>query len=302
MLKKVSSVILILTLAMSFPVQAQQQEVSSFDNTIYSDMKESQIDDVIIKESGSGALQKGRSIYVDFDGLIFDDSKMKVEVTDGDLKLDSFKTDGETIEIAIKSESTKASTIKISGLYFYTSTNYSFGSYDLRLLTQRNEKYPNNTFNGEDEYIVLGEDFIKLKENSNLSDTCLSWVLGENNITVKNKNTTNIISASSTLYFDEDGNLMIPLRPLISTLFDNFMLSFNSENNSIMLSLGSKIISINLDKNSILVNGIEMPLSSKAIIKNGVTYISLNDISIITGISNNNIKFSNDSKTLFINK
>ena len=63
---------------------------------------------------------------------------------------------------------------------------------------------------------------------------------------------------------------MIPLRPLISALFDNFILTFNSENNTIMLSLGSKIISINLDKDSILVNGIEMPLSSKAIIKNGV--------------------------------
>ena len=302
MLKKVSSIILILTLSMSFSVQAQPQEVSSFDNTIYSDMKECQIDDVIIKESGSGALEKGKSIYVDFDGLIFDDSKMKVEVTDGDLKLDSFKTDGKTIEIAIKRESTKASTIKISGLYFYTSTNYSYGSYDLRLLTQRNEKYPNNTFNGEDEYIVLGEDFIKLKESSNLSSPSLSWVLGENNITVKNENTTNIVSASSTLYVDEGGNIMIPLKPLISALFDNFILTFNSENNTIMLSLGSKIISINLDKDSILVNGIEMPLSSKAIIKNGVTYISLDDISIITGINNNNINFNNDSKTLFINQ
>lgn len=99
------------------------------------DYRQTEIGDITITEAEAGILGKDDTLQLEIANLEFDDDPV-VEVTSGDLKIDTVKTDGGVLKIKIKSESAKEpAVIKVTGVNLYMERNIPAGSYALKLST-----------------------------------------------------------------------------------------------------------------------------------------------------------------------
>ncbi|MCI1930088.1 MAG: copper amine oxidase N-terminal domain-containing protein [Clostridia bacterium] len=111
------------------------------------DYRHTTIGDITITEAEPGILEKDKTLALKIEDLGFDDDP-KVEVTSGDLEIDSVKTDDNIVKIKIKSESAKEpAVIKLTNCELYMDRSVPAGTYALKLTamdpiyTDISEKY-----------------------------------------------------------------------------------------------------------------------------------------------------------------
>jgi len=94
--------------------------VTATDATIKIGAKDQAVNDVVITEGKAGALVKDGKLNIELPSGVTFASTPSVSVTSGDLELKNssiqLSSDSSTLEIPVKSESLKASTVKISGI------------------------------------------------------------------------------------------------------------------------------------------------------------------------------------------
>jgi hypothetical protein len=97
------------------------------------DYRHTEIGDITITEAEAGLLEKDTTLQLEIENLEFDDDP-KVEVTSGDLTIDSVKTDDGKVKIKIDGESAKEpAVIKITGCELYMDRSVPAGTYALKL-------------------------------------------------------------------------------------------------------------------------------------------------------------------------
>lgn len=97
------------------------------------DYRHTAIGDITITEAEAGVLKKDTTLALKIEDLGFDDDPV-VEVTSGDLTIDSVKTDDNIVKIKIKSESAKTpAVIKLSKCELYMDRTVPAGTYALKL-------------------------------------------------------------------------------------------------------------------------------------------------------------------------
>ncbi len=105
------------------------------ENTVLdNNSKKQPIEDVVITENVAGALASGEIKLTLEEGMTFvkGSQKMEIEVEEGDIKVEDIDIDGNVLTAKVKKTSTKASTVRFTGLYV-TTKNLADGVYDIRV-------------------------------------------------------------------------------------------------------------------------------------------------------------------------
>ena len=147
------------------------------------------VSNITIKEVETGYLDDGTELTLKFDdlgltkALVFDDADVKV--TAGDIELGKKEVKDGTIIIHIKSASTKASTIEISGISATLNRTLPEGKYDLLVGGEaliKNKAYNNNDF---DVTPVKVEGYVNIvtPADTNTVKVNASFVIGKTSYT-----------------------------------------------------------------------------------------------------------------------
>ncbi len=299
-----------------FLKQVHAEENSTFEaysNTVAIGTKDAAIDDIIIREPKAGSFQSGMNIYLQVEDLKLGDSP-QVVVDAGDIKVEKVTVvDGNTLKIAIKRSSSKeASAIRITNLTLYLSSDIPEGVYALRLVTEESDKYEDNVFGSnygdkdepgkfDTKSMVLVKDFVRAVLPSNLkyddSIRAMKIDVENNEMSIGARK----VELNPACYISE-GRVMIPLRVVVENLE-----AMNGSGGSVMWDDASKTISIisssktvamSYGKTDMTINGVQVPMSGKVEIKDGVSFLPLRDLGNALGATQ--VTWDDDTKTATI--
>jgi len=258
-------------------------------NGLHSATRQSQVKDIIITEQAPGLFEKDKTIYLKADRLFFEDGAT-VEITKGNIRIKKIDTDGDILKITIDKASSQASEIKISNIKFYLDGNLADGTYDLDLITEESEIYPNNVFGGFYEQstkrgndatssITLIKDFVTIsttprdkQETPIIYRNTMSIPVSEQNTEVEQAYLSN-------------GTIMIPLRAVAEGLSGSINVQWDDETKTVVIHSGQRISSMKIGSNIMNLNGVATPMKAVPEIKNGRIFIPVEDIAYLLGIN-----------------
>ncbi len=294
--------------AMPFTVETKSNELKI-------DYRNTPINDITIKEAYPGALEKGKTLYLEAEGMEFEDG-LKYEVTAGDLKVDKVKTEKGKLAITIDKESVKTpGEIKISNLSLYMGRSLAAGDYKLSAVyggtndtffQNYNEKdgvAANGTNNFDTDEVKLMSDFVKVitagrDQDDSTFTKQIKVTIGAETMTA-GKEEINLNGAVA--YISEDNYTMLPVRAVTEALSDVATVTWDNASRRVTIIFGSRIIGMTIGSNIMTINGTEFPMSSKAVIKNDWTYIPLRDLGYALGLGDDKIQWDDATKTATLN-
>ena len=112
------------------------------------------------------------------------------------------------------------------------------------------------------------------------------------NLVINNKNITSNLKKEIII---EDGNIYLSKQDL-GNFFDKYIYE-DKENNQIITTYDTKVATISLDSEEIIINGTKKETSGKVIQKDNIIYIPITDLENVYGID---IKYIEDSKVLVL--
>ena len=260
---------------------------------------------ITITETDKGMLERGW-LFLAADGQtgITFDKLPTIEVKDQsgktlEIKNASLSKDKTMIGFEIAKTSLEASTIEIKDMAFTADRTVPEANYDLAIwgtaLTDENEITINN-FNQNalisnkyfdqlsDKYIV--ESFIKMT-TKNTEDiisaskaVTTSFVIGEKTFEVNGEKVT----MDSAAYI-KDGLTFVPVRYLAQAFgFTGNALQYDKATSTATLIAGDKVVSITNGKAYIVVNGTQLPMATKAEVKEGRMCVPMSYIAAALGV------------------
>jgi len=263
--------------------------------------KEIASDDIVLQENGAGAFKEDKYIYLYCKNVNFEDG-IKAIVEEGNAKVGNVSSDGSVIKIKISSESTKASRIRLTNVRFTLSRAVSIGTYPLEIVTQEDNDYPDNIF-GEtyDENskgfdvktIVLIKDYITVeKAQENQTENISTDELASNEISV---------NTGDGAYVNSDGRVMLPLRAITEKVNSSAVVTWDSQTKSATVMFGDRIALFTSESRTMKIKGVDVACVSAPELKDGRMYISIRDLAAFLGISDENIKWDEQSRTVTLN-
>ena len=96
-----------------------------------------------------------------------------------------------------------------------------------------------------------------------------------------------LFEINDTAYVETDGTLMIPLRAFLELMNGignvEYKLGWNDKSKTVECTVGNTtVVNISVSDNKLIFNGTPMELKHNAVIKDGKTYISVDDFMIVT--------------------
>ena len=260
---------------------------------------------ITIKETDKGMLERGY-LFLAADGQtgITFDKLPTIEVKDQsgktiEIKNASLSKDKTMIGFEITRTSSEASTIEIKDMAFTADRTVPEANYDLAIwgtaLTDENEiginnfnqnaLYANKYFDQiSDKYIV--EDFIQMTTKNTEDITSASkavetsFVIGEKSFVVNGEKVTMDAAA-----YIKDGLTFVPVRYLAQAFgFTGNALQYDKASSTATLIAGDKAISITNGKAYIVVNGTQVPMATKAEVKEGRMCVPMSYIAAALGV------------------
>lgn len=274
-------------------------------NGLHSATRQAQVKDIIITEPAPGLFEKDKVIYLKAERLTFENNAT-VEITKGNIRIKKIEAEGDILKLTVEKASSEASEIKISNIKFYLDGNLADGTYNLDLITEESEQYPNNVFGGFYEQstekgnyatssITLLEDFVtisttprELQQTSIVYTNAISIPVAQQNI------------ESEKAYLSNE-TIMIPLRAVIEALSDRVIVRWDDETKSVVIGMGQRISSIQINNHVINLNGVITPMKAIPEIKGDRVFIAVEDIAYILGISENRIVWNPETMTVTLN-
>ncbi len=256
-------------------------------------------DDILIKESATGAIKKGKNIYLRCKYVSFEDG-VTYNVETGNGKIDKVSSEDGIIKISIKSESsTEPMTIRLSNVKMYLNGSLPKGSYPLELVTEESAEYPDNAFgetynyddsNFSQKYIIFDDEFFTVESSTmvNIEDR-------------KNDKTVAIDSKEQNAYINSNGYVMLSLRYVLESLTKSAIISWNEESKTVSVIMGSRTMAFKEEESSMTINGNKIPLKTPMELKYGKTFLSLSDIGYVLGIPDDKLKWDEETKTAYLN-
>lgn len=274
-------------------------------NGLHSATRQSQVKDIVITEPTPGLFEKDKTIYLKADRLLFEDGAT-VEITKGNIRVKKIDIDRDILKITIEKASSQASEIKISNIKFYLDGNLADGTYNLDLITEESETYPNNVFGGFYEQstkkgndatssVTLIKDFVTISTTPREKQETPILYRDVISIPVSEQNTE---PEKGYLY---NGTIMIPLRVVIENLSDSVSVQWNEETKTVVIRSGQRIGSIQIGNNIMNLNGVATPMKTAPEIKNSRVFISVEDMAYLLGINENNIQWNPETLIVTLN-
>lgn len=269
-------------------------------NGLHAGNRQAQVKDIILTEAAPGLFEKNKTIYLKADRLIFEEDA-SVEVTKGNIKIKKLETDGDILKLTIEKASSEASEIKISNIQFYLDGNLADGTYDLDVITEESETYPNNVFGGFYEQstekgnhatssITLIKDFVTI------STTPRDKKQG----TIMDRNTISIPVSEQDAYL-LNGTIMIPLRAITESLSDKAVVQWDDATKTVIIRYGQRIGSMTVGSNKMNFNGVITPMKAAPEIKEDRIFIPVEDLAYLFGINENKIQWNPETMTITLN-
>ena len=234
----------------------------------------------VITEAEKGAFAKNTVITLNLpvdDGISF--TELPTVTVDGNAKV---KTEwaNSTSKSAINITLTKASketpaTITVEGLEVKVDRTVPQGAYDLKLGV--------SDYNGElksAEFFVVGTPNTEELAANGLPKGTATFTIGSTQYTVNGK----VATMDAAAYIQDPGYTMVPVRYVAE--------AFGVTGNDIVFSNGTATIfagtrTIQLTNNSdiAVVNGVQIKMATKVVIKDGRTYAPIGEVAQLLGIS-----------------
>ena len=260
---------------------------------------------ITIKETDKGMLSTGW-IYLSAEslqnGITFDEVP-EIKVTSGNMKIKNqqITRDKKAVAFEIERTSTEASTIEIANIKFTADRTVPEANYDLEIwgegLTDENvldvlTNVSTNVLNSNsyrnqytDRYIV--KDFITMttKNTQDISESGLkaataSFVANQNKFTVNGET----VDMDSAAYID-NGNIMVPVKYVAKAFgIEGNALQYDKATSTATITAGNKVISITANKALMIVNGTPVPMTAKAVVKEGRMCVPMANLAAALGV------------------
>ena len=258
---------------------------------------------ITITETAKEMIKKGKNIEIFLPsekGITFEEAP-EVKVT-GDLQIGKVKIEdvtegskvvGQKVVIPVTRASKTASTIEISNFVISTDRTVAEGAYDVEIggeaLTSLKDSIEATDF------ITIGTANTEDLGSNGLAKGTSTFVIGENKYTVNGVEKT--MDAAS--FIQDPGFTMVPMRYVAE--------AFGIKGNDILFSkgvttifAGSRTIQLTNGSDVAIVNGVEIKMSTKVVIKDGRTYAPIGEVAQLLGVSKS---WDNTTKTAtFTNK
>lgn len=252
---------------------------------------------VTISETESAMLERGNlvlSIPAE-EGVKFT-KKPEVKVTAGDLRLDetgikiAYNNSSEAYDVVIPvaRQSKTASTIEISNFEVTVDRTVPEGTYDLAIagnaLVGSHDNYAVNHSHGAievEDFFVIGTRNTEDLASNGLRRGEASFTIGSKKYTVNGEEKE--MDAEAYLLNDRT---MVPVR-YVSDAFGIPGRDILFSNGTVTIFAGTRTVQLTNGSNVAIVNGAQIKLDAKVVIKDGRTYIPMGEVGRILGVSVN---------------
>lgn len=297
-------------------------KVSTKVNEVKIDYRNVPVADITITEAYPGALAKKTTLYLGAEEMQFE-SGIKYEVTSGDIKIDDvtvYKKNG-IVGIKVSSESAKeASSITLSNIQLYLDRTLPTGDYDLFFVAAGHSTY--NTLKNSDEdaffrnykeddkdtyyfdkdEVVAYDNFVKVitaarDQDDSLFTTKVSVTIGA----LELKAGENTIALDVPAYISAEGYTMLPVRAVTEALSDRAIVSWDDATRTVTIIFGSRIISMTVGQNQMIINGTPLAMSARVEITGDRAFIPLRDLGVALGVNESKIAWDDATKTATLN-
>ena len=234
-----------------------------------------------ITETEKGNIKAGTFQIQLEDGVKFSDAP-EIKVTAGDMVIEKVEVDSTTksiLNVTVKRASKTASTIEISNFAVSADRTMADGSYTATISGT-------NLGKGEieiDKFLVVGEQ-----------DVTASFKIGAATYTVNGEEK----AMDGQAYLTENGRTMIPVR-YVSEAFGISGKDVLFNKGTVTLLAGNRTIQLTNGSNIAILNGVQITMDEKVVIKDGRTYIPMGEIGRLLGVS---VSWDNTTKTATFTK
>ena len=251
------------------PVLTVETEVSE----VRTGIQNQTINDITLKETEAGALEADKEVKVKLPFALSKDAT--VEVTDGDLEIDSVSANkgDNIISFEIDAESVdNASTITISGLEITLSRNPAEGGYDIE--TNGNAVIDNGAYNDDafaDAYVSEGAIEIITPADPSIIDNKINatFVVGESQYS--NNGVTVAMDVAS---FIQNNRTYVPVRYLANALgVTDENIAWNEGARTVTLTGANTVVKLTVGSNIITTSTGTITADVPVIIQNNRTYL-----------------------------
>ncbi|MDY5905295.1 MAG: copper amine oxidase N-terminal domain-containing protein, partial [Anaerovoracaceae bacterium] len=250
-----------LTVAKAVPVVTVEAKTTDVKNGV----QKQAVSDIKITENVIGYMNAGTTLTVALDNLgltnalVFDDAK--VEVTAGDLEINKITIKKGVINIPIKEESTKPSTISITGITATLNRTLPEGGYDLKIgeaIEKGNSALiDNEKYNDEDFDVapvtVKGYINIVTPADTNTVKVNASFVIGKTSYT----NNGTEVTMDAAPYIAKN-RTMVPIRYIANACgVTDENITWNQATRTATISGPNNVVTIKMGSNTITTsNGV----------------------------------------------
>ena len=256
---------------------------------------------ITLTEAVKGAFATGKTIEITVpvaNGITVTDAP-EVKVTEGDIQIGDVtykkSQDGKSVivTVPVKRASKTASTIEIANFGFTVDRTVAEGKYDVTLggdaLTTTGQTLE------LDGFLTVGTPNTEDLGSNGLAKGTSTFVIGENKYTVNGVEK----EMDARSYVQDPGFTMVPMRYVAeafgvtgnNVLFSNGVTTIFAGNRTIQLTNNSDVA---------VVNGVQVKMATKVVIKEGRTYAPIGEVAQLLGVSK---AWDNTTKTAtFTNK
>lgn len=250
-----------LTVAKAVPVVTVEAKTTDVKNGV----QKQAVSDIKITENVIGYMNAGTTLTVALDNLgltnalVFDDAK--VEVTAGDLEINKTTIKEGVINIPIKEESTKPSTISITGITATLNRTLPEGGYDLKIGEAiekgKSALIDNEKYNDEDFDVapvtVKGYINIVTPADTNTVKVNASFVIGKTSYT----NNGTEVTMDAAPYIAKN-RTMVPIRYIANACgVTDENITWNQATRTATISGPNNVVTIKMGSNTIITsNGV----------------------------------------------
>ena len=208
--------------------------------------------------------------------------------TTGELKTTDFDNTRTTNSFELKRTSKSASTVTVDGMLITTDRTVPEGTYDLEISGSAIDAHDGKVT--VKDYLVIGtpntQDIIA---SNGLARGTAKFAIGESKYTLNGEEVT--MDAQS--FIQDPGYTMVPVR-YIAQAFGVSETDIMFGNGTVTLFAGNRVIQLTNNSAVAKVNGVDITMATKVVIKDGRTYAPVGEIARILGVSSN---WDNTTKT-----
>lgn len=203
-----------------------------------------------------------------------------VTVTEGDLELkeDDIEVNDNVLSIPVKSESTEASTIEVTGVEVDLNRSVAEGDFVLKVggsAVVKNDKDTGIALNrgGFDQDHVVEATYIRVITPTDYDVKSIEEVVFTID-SAEYKVGETVVTMDAAPFIDASNRTMLPLRAFANALgVSDENIVWNGTERSVTIFKGDAVVKVIIGQLSFMKNGVSVPMDTTAVIKNGRTFL-----------------------------